>query len=171
MASLRACGLSLKAIGELLGVSRQSVHATLKNMALASSIPCGDCKRPIEMARADRGEREVALCLSCLANRPDAPSGQRLKALRLAAGLTKHGLARRAGVDAFALLQYESGRRMPKLGSLGRLATALGVSADALILSDETEQVANKRARGRPRKLAAAKPALKKLRGRPRKQN
>jgi transcriptional regulator with XRE-family HTH domain len=38
------------------------------------------------------------LCLSCLAKKPDAAFGQRLKAFRLAAGLTQKQLSMRSGV-------------------------------------------------------------------------
>jgi transcriptional regulator with XRE-family HTH domain len=47
--------------------------------------------------------------LCCLANRPDATFGERLKAHRLAAGLTLKELARGAGLRYQNLSAYERG--------------------------------------------------------------
>lgn len=53
--------------------------------------------------------------------------GQHLRALREGAGLSRAELARKADVPASTLRGWESGRGMPGLPALLRLAQALGV--------------------------------------------
>jgi len=57
---------------------------------------------------------------------PDAPFAQRLKALRLAAGLSRTELAQRSGVAPGSLRAYEDGERSPHGYSVARLARVLG---------------------------------------------
>jgi putative transcriptional regulator len=54
--------------------------------------------------------------------------GQRLRALRLAAGLTQAELARRTGIHRPNIARVEAGRHTPSLETLARLAAAIGVS-------------------------------------------
>ena len=62
----------------------------------------------------------------------------RLISAREAAGITKAELADRSGLSVSAIQGYETGRRRPNADQLGRLAKALGVSADYLLcLVDE----------------------------------
>jgi transcriptional regulator with XRE-family HTH domain len=56
---------------------------------------------------------------------------QRLKALRAEAALSQAVLARRAGVGASTLRQFEYGLREPTYGTLVKLAQGLGVSLAA----------------------------------------
>ena len=56
--------------------------------------------------------------------------GQHLRSLREAAGLSRAALARRAGVPAGTLRNWEADRGMPGLPALLRLAEALGVPAE-----------------------------------------
>jgi transcriptional regulator with XRE-family HTH domain len=67
------------------------------------------------------------LCLACLAKRPQATFGQRLKAHRLAAGLTLTGLEQRSGVDLSLISAYECDRSEPKWQTLAKLSRVLGV--------------------------------------------
>ncbi len=53
--------------------------------------------------------------------------GQRLRALRLAAGLTQAELARRTGIHRPNIARVEAGRHTPSLETLARLAAAIGV--------------------------------------------
>ena len=66
------------------------------------------------------------LCLACLARRPAATFGERLKAHRLAAGLTLEALAARCGIRYQRLSAYERGAEEPAWGNLVRLVGALG---------------------------------------------
>jgi transcriptional regulator with XRE-family HTH domain len=58
--------------------------------------------------------------------------GVRLKAFRLAAGLSRNALALRAAISGTKFSDYERDRVEPRLLTLGRLARALGVSLQAL---------------------------------------
>ena len=60
--------------------------------------------------------------------RPEAPFGQRLKAYRLAAGLTKAELAVHCGLGRDAARKYEDQGVIPLAPTAHRLATSLGVT-------------------------------------------
>ncbi len=85
---LRTKGLTFTEIGQKLGISRQRVHATLKDIGQSvdsPSIDCSECGQPITR-RASRGSTNPpTFCLRCLAKHPRATLGQRLRAFRLAA--------------------------------------------------------------------------------------
>jgi DNA-binding XRE family transcriptional regulator len=53
--------------------------------------------------------------------------GQRLRQLRLSAGLTQAELARRTGIHRPNIARVEAGRHTPSLETLARLAAAIGV--------------------------------------------
>jgi transcriptional regulator with XRE-family HTH domain len=127
-------GLSLAEIGRRLGVTRQAIHDALRRMghANAGSVACRGCGQPIASAGARRLDAGQALCLACLARTPAATLGQRLRAFRLAAGLRRGELARRARVHASDVKLYEEDRVHPMPGSLARLARALVVPTDVL---------------------------------------
>ena len=67
-----------------------------------------------------------------------AAFGTHLKGLRLKHGLTQEELAHRAGIHVTYLSGIERGRRNPSLGSLFRIASALGVRVKELFLFDES---------------------------------
>jgi len=128
VAALRAQGLSLLAIGQAIGVSRQCVQQILRRIEQpppVRSVTCCGCGRTIVSAGVLPGDRGKALCLPCLEKRPLTPFGQRLKALRLAAGLTQAELADRAGINPSSLSMYEAGRKKPKPSSLDQLIKGL----------------------------------------------
>ncbi len=129
MTRLRAKGLSLQAIGERLGVSRQCVQQTLKVVdgSRLVSIRCRECGSEITLLRSVADNNGPVWCLACLAKHPKATFGQRLKAYRLAAGLTITALERRSGVGWVSLSGYECGRNEPKWQSLAQLIRVLGV--------------------------------------------
>jgi transcriptional regulator with XRE-family HTH domain len=129
IARLRARGLTLAEIGRRLGVTRQAVFDVLARRLQSPAEPvvgCAGCGSPIVSAGALPSDAGGALCLPCLACRPEAPLGARLKAFRLAAGLTKVELARRLGLTAAAVHQYEAGRREPRWRNLVPLIRVLG---------------------------------------------
>jgi transcriptional regulator with XRE-family HTH domain len=128
MVRLRAQGLSLAEIGRRLGVTRQCVQSALAALARprAHSVPCAACGRDIVSAGALPTDAGAAVCLRCLARRPGAPFAQRLKSCRLAAGLTKSELAKRARLTYNTVRQYEGGASEPRWKHLARLVSVLG---------------------------------------------
>jgi hypothetical protein len=59
--------------------------------------------------------------------------GERVRALRLAQGRTAISVAAGAGMARSNFARLEAGRHEPRLGTLRRVAGALGVPADALL--------------------------------------
>jgi transcriptional regulator with XRE-family HTH domain len=73
--------------------------------------------------------------------------GQRLKELRLRAGLTQEALARAAGVANDAVRKWERGKRTPLLDMAAKLADALGCTLDEL--AGRTPPAARKKGGGK----------------------
>jgi transcriptional regulator with XRE-family HTH domain len=95
---------------------------------------------------------------------PGETLGQRIARLREAAGLTQKGLAERAGLPFTSLRNWEQDAREPLASAVGKLAVALGVSADVLLgTAPLTEAPAGqattrKPGPGRPRKTTTPAP-------------
>jgi transcriptional regulator with XRE-family HTH domain len=98
MVELRAKGWTYEAIGNRLGISRQAVHYAL------TAPPWKSVER----------------------DRPGL--GRRLKALRMAAGISRRKLARQATVAYGTLRRAETGRSWPHQTTFERLAKAFGVN-------------------------------------------
>jgi transcriptional regulator with XRE-family HTH domain len=129
IARLHARGVTLSEIGRRLGITRQAVHdalVQLRRPAPQRFVGCTRCALPIVSPGALASDEGQALCLTCLACCPDAGLGARLKSFRLAAGLTKTELARRLGVTAMTVHQYETGAREPRWRHLALLVGVLG---------------------------------------------
>jgi len=62
--------------------------------------------------------------------------GARLRALRLAAGLTQAELARRTGIHRPNIARVEKGRHTPSLETIARLASAIGVPTTRVFAED-----------------------------------
>ena len=79
--------------------------------------------------------------------------GEQLRGLREAAGLSRPEMARRAGVPAGTLRNWEADRGFPNLPALLRLAAALGVPVERFAegVEDPAGQEAGP-AEGRPRR-------------------
>jgi transcriptional regulator with XRE-family HTH domain len=60
-------------------------------------------------------------------------SGKKLKALRLASGLTQAELAHRAHVGERQIVRWENEQHVPRLGSVKALARVLKTSVDSLV--------------------------------------
>jgi transcriptional regulator with XRE-family HTH domain len=151
---LRAQGLTLAEIGRRLGISRQAVQGALKGSGVSlprrGTVSCQACGGEVL-----KGEYRIecngpVLCRACLAERPRTPFGQRLRSLRLAAGLTQTALARRAGLCVGSVRDYERGRDEPRWANLMKLLHVLGFD----LLADSGREVVW-RSRGRPRKPSA----------------
>lgn len=63
--------------------------------------------------------------------------GARLRALRVAAGLTQAELARRTGINRPNIARVEAGRHTPSLETLSRLASAIGVPTTRVLEGDQ----------------------------------
>jgi len=61
---------------------------------------------------------------------------ERVRTLRRRHGLSQHDLAERAGVSRSTVARVELGESNPDLDTLGKLATALGVSPRALFVAE-----------------------------------
>lgn len=66
-------------------------------------------------------------------DRSSARVGERIKKIREAREMTRAELGRLVGLDQNRVLQYEKGRRKPKLPLLKKFANALGVNTIALM--------------------------------------
>src|SRR5438105_2900377 len=65
--------------------------------------------------------------------RSDTTFGQRLRHARREAGFSQSDLELRSGIPKARLSRYENGHVMPSIGTLGKLAWALGVSEPSLL--------------------------------------
>jgi DNA-binding XRE family transcriptional regulator len=79
------------------------------------------------------GARNLAEGASALGDVDGVRLGQRLRALRLAAGLTQAELAKRTGIHRPNIARVEAGRHTPSLETLARLAAAIGVKTERVI--------------------------------------
>ena len=71
--------------------------------------------------------------------------GARLRELRTAAGLTQRELAKRSGTSSAAISNFEAGNNAPTLGTLVRLAEALGCDLTELVtVLNRTSRVSRK---------------------------
>lgn len=72
---------------------------------------------------------------------------QRLKELRLQAGLSQAALSELCGLGKDTVRQFENGRREPAFDTLVKLATGLGVSLAAFDPPEEEEKPAPRKRR------------------------
>jgi hypothetical protein len=109
---LRSNGLTLKEIADRMSCSRQNVHELLANIGggapqRAGHLHCRQCKAALCRRRQGRWTTRPTLCLNCLAKWPDAPFGERLRAFRLARGMTTDELALGVGLSFPLVNSYE----------------------------------------------------------------
>jgi len=125
MARLREQGLTLQEIGQRLGISRQRVHALLKEEAVTPpGITCRRCGREIAPWPGASRNLGPGYCLDCLP--AGASFGQRLRAYRVAAKLTQADLAGQIGVPPGMICYWEQDQRRPMRRNLDLLASVLG---------------------------------------------
>jgi transcriptional regulator with XRE-family HTH domain len=130
-ATLREQGKTLAQIAEALGVTRSRAHQLLRDRPRGSNrrLYCPGCGRDFGLTGVPGDE---GLCLECL-RRPGLHSvGDRIRAHRLAAGLSPAALARLAGVRTVTGREAERDEHRPTPHTLRRLAGALGVKAGEL---------------------------------------
>ena len=77
----------------------------------------------------------------------NSPLGKKLRILRENRSLTQQEVARRIGVDRSTYSYYETGKSMPRLNKLIKLAHYYHVSSDFLLgLGEQTENSIQERA-------------------------
>lgn len=64
------------------------------------------------------------------------PITTRIKAVRENTGVTQRYVSEQSGVDVHQLSRYENGHQIPSVESLQRIAQALGVSMEDLIVNE-----------------------------------
>src|SRR5262249_33109773 len=96
----------------------------------------------VSLSRADCAEATMLeLCM---------PIKDRLRELRVAAGLTQQALAVRAGLSISGVVHLEAGRIPdPRVSTLKALAVALGVGLDALAFDPGERLAATRQRRGK----------------------
>lgn len=65
--------------------------------------------------------------------------GERIKAFRLARGMTQKELGAQMGIDQSTVRKYEAGKLNPKIETVKKIADALGVDMNALYGETETD--------------------------------
>ena len=79
----------------------------------------------------------------------ELPFGAALRRLRLSAGMSQERLGLEAGVQRNFVSLIETGQNQPTIGTISKLARALGMKASELVAAAEAEAVsAQRRARG-----------------------
>ena len=148
VALLRAQGLSFTEIGTRLGIRRQCAQQLLKASGHSVDLPgicCIGCGTVIVKGRGPWLHNGPVYCLVCLAKTPEAPFGQRLKAHRLAAGLTLRRLGELVGTAGTYLGNLEQGRKRPLWSTIVKPIRVFGL---ALVDAD------NELAAGMPKRQA-----------------
>jgi transcriptional regulator with XRE-family HTH domain len=121
---LASQGLSLRQIADRLGISSSTVHRILV-MGLKR---CGRCGRVVES-----GE----LCPACSLP-PQASFGERLKAFRMATGISQLDLALKIGVEPNQERSWEYGQKQPSEHELRMIVAALGITVRELTGKEES---------------------------------
>jgi transcriptional regulator with XRE-family HTH domain len=114
-AKLRAHGWTLQRIAAHLGVTHQRVSRLLKDAHVPPRpVRCRECGAIILDRPHGSGVRTSVWCLACLGRHPEAPFGERVKAFRLATGLTQRQLAEQLGIVPTTIGRLEAGATQPE---------------------------------------------------------
>lgn len=121
---LRARGLTFQAIADRFGLTRQAVHYALNGIPRAVEIRCSRCSRTIR--RQDNWLHILpVLCVSCIDRQPTT-FAERLRALRVEAGITAKELGKLAGINAATITLAERGLHKQTRRTVAKLAAVLG---------------------------------------------
>jgi transcriptional regulator with XRE-family HTH domain len=124
VSKLRAQGLSYRLIGQILGVTRQCVHALLRSTDPEGLTYIACCVCGVKITRWRGPRPDPVFCPSCLP--ADAALAQKIRSYRVALGLTWSALAERTGMSVGSIIAYERGQRPgPRNGA--KLSRVLGV--------------------------------------------
>jgi transcriptional regulator with XRE-family HTH domain len=125
---LRAKGLTFQKIAQRLGITRQAAHQLADDGAGPPPIHCRQCATLIATGLPETdGVKNPPLCLTCLAGVDPDAFGERLRALRLARGLTRSKLAAASGVTIDTIRAHERLQsRKPYRPTIVRLTALLG---------------------------------------------
>jgi transcriptional regulator with XRE-family HTH domain len=126
IAELRAAGLTYEQIAKCLGISHQSVQQALQRNGNARLVPirCRECGEIITRLRTVADHNGPVYCLACLPG--EATFGKRLKARRLAKGISLMALSERTGIAWNLLSKYERDAVEPKCRTVIKLIRVLG---------------------------------------------
>jgi transcriptional regulator with XRE-family HTH domain len=124
IAKLRAKGLTFQVIADRLGVSRQPAHEmfwaeTKGSKYRPGKLHCARCERPIQR-RGKNLFRVRVLYLDCIVTCPSS-LGQRLRAARVAAGLSALKLARQLGLSPECIRSMERNQHEPNAHTLEKI--------------------------------------------------
>lgn len=64
-------------------------------------------------------------------------AGEQIRIVRLSQGMTQKELSDKTGISIVMISQYENGARNPKIDKLFKIAKALNISIDILLLNDK----------------------------------
>lgn len=146
---LRAQGWAMPRIARENGWTKQYVHALLR-LAQKARIPmpvnCCACGEVIT-TRSDYSLHDSpVLCVACLCRRREATFGERLRAYRVARGMTQLELCSATGLGQSQISGYERDARQPAWRNVARMVKVFGVN---LILNPDPAPSATKRRRQR----------------------
>lgn len=94
-------------------------------------------------------ELRISLSRGTSLEKFELPFGAALRRVRLAAGLTQEGLGFEASVQRNLISLIERGQNQPSIGTIAKLAGALGMKASALVAEAEREGQAGPKSRRR----------------------
>jgi len=89
-------------------------------------VTCRECGGVILEHPTGTNPPAPTYCLACLAHHPETPFPERLRAFRLAAGLSQEQLAARAGLSRWSVGSWERNEANPAHAMLLALARVLG---------------------------------------------
>jgi DNA-binding XRE family transcriptional regulator len=128
---LRAKGMTMAAIGKRLGLTKQAVHVLLTQHGQAqvppSPVPCVRCGAVVTSGYFTLKQNRNVLCLACVERDPETQFGVRLKAFRLAAGMTQRQVAERTGIHPQRIADMEfSATANPTWGQIRTFVRVFG---------------------------------------------
>jgi len=125
---------------KLLGLENQA------NSLLFETATIGDGGESIEIARRDGGlfeidaesikailDEKLAASLTAQAKKSDRTVGEHIRSAREAAGLKQQELGEKTGIDQAIISKLERGSHQPRVDTLERIATGLGLSLSELL--------------------------------------
>jgi hypothetical protein len=127
---LRRLGFTFPQIAKQLNCTKQNAHHVFKMLRVdveqMAELRCQGCEALIVSGNPQMWNRNPAWCLRCLAKIPDAPFSIRLRAFRLAKGLSAAQLAKEAGVTVSAVRYHEWCLSNPRWDFLVKVVRVLG---------------------------------------------